>query len=76
MASVQLNFKGLQCPLPVLRANKALRAIAGGETVEILVTDANAPKDFRAYCETAGHRFIDCSEAEGIIRIRLEKKTD
>ena len=76
MTSVQLDFRGLQCPLPVLRTNKALRSVAGGEMVEILVTDANAPKDFRSYCETAGHRFVECSEAEGVIRIRLEKKRD
>ena len=60
----------------MLRVNKALRSVAGGEMVEILVSGANAPKDFRSYCETAGHRFVEYSEAAGVIRIRLEKKRD
>jgi tRNA 2-thiouridine synthesizing protein A len=72
-----LDLKGLKCPLPVLRANKALRGMAGGTLVEVLVTDAAAPKDFRAYCETTGHEFLACAEeAGGLIRISLRKKKD
>ena len=76
-ARTRLDFKGLQCPLPVLRANKAMRALAPGTLVEVLVTDANAPKDFRSYCETTGHAFIDSVEedgAGGVIRVTLRKK--
>jgi tRNA 2-thiouridine synthesizing protein A len=76
-ATTRLDFKGLQCPLPVLRANKAIRSLAPGSLVEVLVTDVNAPKDFRSYCETTGHTFVDSIEEEGaagVIRVTLRKK--
>jgi tRNA 2-thiouridine synthesizing protein A len=58
----RLDASGLLCPLPVLRTNKALRALQPGDSLEVLVTDPAAPGDLRRFCETAGHAFIDCRE--------------
>jgi tRNA 2-thiouridine synthesizing protein A len=56
----EFDFRGLQCPLPVLKANKALRPLAGGQEVRFLATDAAAPADFRAFCEATGHTLVTC----------------
>ncbi len=55
---VDLDLRGLACPLPVLRANKHLRALAPGTVLRLHVTDPAAPKDFEAFCETAGHALL------------------
>jgi tRNA 2-thiouridine synthesizing protein A len=68
-----LDLKGLLCPLPVLRANKTLRKLAAGARVEVLATDPQAPKDFQAFCETAGHEFIESKEQDGTYTISFRK---
>lgn len=69
-----LDVRGLQCPLPVLRANKALRAVAGGATLVVLATDAAAPGDFVHFCASAGHTLVDSSEENGVFTITLQKR--
>lgn len=68
-----LDLKGLKCPLPVLRANKALRALAGGEVLEVETTDPASAKDFETYCQTAGHALLARAEADGIYTFRIRK---
>lgn len=56
--STMLDLKGLKCPLPVLRARKALGQLDPGAEIVVLVTDPAAPGDFRAFCEQAGHCLV------------------
>jgi tRNA 2-thiouridine synthesizing protein A len=56
--STTLDLKGMKCPLPVLRARKALGQLDPGTEIVVLVTDPAAPDDFRAFCEQAGHRLV------------------
>ncbi len=53
-----LDARGLQCPLPVLKARKALLAMAPGERLEVLATDPIAAIDLPNFCREAGHHFI------------------
>jgi tRNA 2-thiouridine synthesizing protein A len=70
-----LDTKGLSCPLPVLRARKALRALAPGELLCVLATDPAAVGDFRAFCRETGHGFIAADETEpGVFEITVRKK--
>ncbi len=62
----QLDATGLSCPLPVLRAKKALRAVAPGEALEVRATDPGAVEDFKAFCETTKTVLEDCSEQDGV----------
>lgn len=50
--------RGLLCPLPVLRANRTLRALAPGQTLKVLATDPAAAQDFPAYCRQTGHELV------------------
>jgi len=69
-----LDAQGLKCPLPVLRARKALRGVTPGETLTILATDTAAMADFRAFCDQAGHEFVSGDEAAGVYTIVIRRK--
>lgn len=69
-----LDLRGLVCPLPVLRANKAMRDLAAGEHVCVLADDKAAPGDFRTYCETTGHRLVESRQEGSTYIIIIEKK--
>ena len=64
MADQLLDAKGLNCPLPILRAKKALKDVAMGGTLEVLATDPGAVKDFVAFCRTTGNELVE-SKTEG-----------
>ena len=59
MADQILDTKGLNCPLPILRAKKALKELATGKTLEILATDPGSVKDFEAFCRTTGNELME-----------------
>ena len=72
--SAELDAQGLKCPLPVLRARKALRDVSPGEELTVLATDPAAPADFRAFCEQAGHEFVSQTETDGVYSIVVRRK--
>ena len=73
MARHELDAKGLLCPLPVLRARKALKALAPGDVLAVEATDPSAPKDFAAFCETTGNRLLLSTQDDGVYRIEVER---
>ena len=70
-----LDAQGLKCPLPVLRARKAIRDVLPGEALTVLATDPAAMNDFRAFCDQTGHVFVSGEEADGVYTIVLHRKT-
>jgi tRNA 2-thiouridine synthesizing protein A len=69
-----LDATGLLCPLPVLKARRALKAMPAGGILEVLATDPGATKDFEHFCRTTGCELIEASEQPGgILRFRLRK---
>lgn len=74
-----LDTKGLKCPLPVLKAAKAMKTVAPGEALEVLATDPGSVDDFTAYCRTTGHD-LEVEEQRGevfrfVIRHRVSGPT-
>ncbi len=67
MSETLLDVKGLACPLPVLRANRALRGMASGERLRVLATDRAAIADFQAFCRETGHALLAWSEDAGTL---------
>lgn len=63
---VVLDASGLKCPLPVLKAKKAMKALGHDETLKVLSTDSGAPADFKAFCEMTGYRLVESSEKDGV----------
>ncbi|MDH4110401.1 MAG: sulfurtransferase TusA family protein [Gammaproteobacteria bacterium] len=74
MADQTLDAKGLNCPLPILKAKKALTALAPGATLEVLATDPGAVKDFAAFSRTTGHELIEQSVEGNVYRFVLKRK--
>jgi tRNA 2-thiouridine synthesizing protein A len=73
MADQTLDAKGLNCPLPILKAKKALKAVPDGGTLEILATDPGAVADFQAFCRATGNELVEHSEEGGVYRFLLRK---
>ncbi len=69
-----LDVKGLACPLPVLRAKKAMREVPPGEVLEVLATDPGTVEDFAAFCETTGHALLDLREDDCVFTVHIRRK--
>ncbi|MFC3127113.1 sulfurtransferase TusA family protein [Pseudoroseomonas globiformis] len=76
MKETTLDLQGLTCPLPVLKANKALRGMKPGERLTVLATDPASVKDFQAYSRETGHALVSFSEAAGLYRFTLRRRED
>ncbi len=74
MASQVLDVKGLNCPLPILRAKKALKDLPTGATLQVLATDPGAVKDFEAFCRTTGNELLE-STVDGKVYSFVIKRT-
>jgi tRNA 2-thiouridine synthesizing protein A len=73
MADQVLDAKGLNCPLPILRAKKALAGMGAGKTLEILATDPGSIKDFEAFCRTTGHELVEQQNDGKLFRFVIRK---
>ncbi len=73
MATQILDVKGLNCPLPVLRARKALKDLPPGETLQVLATDPGAVKDFEAFCRTTGNELVESSVEGKVYRFLIRR---
>jgi tRNA 2-thiouridine synthesizing protein A len=76
MGETLLDVKGLNCPLPVLRANKVLRSMAAGEKLRVLATDRAAVADFRAYCQETGHHLLSFTEEAGVFSFTIRRRVE
>lgn len=68
-----LDAKGLRCPLPVLKARKAMKALPTGATLRVLATDPGAIKDFEAFCKTTGYRLLAASQVRDLLIFDIQK---
>jgi tRNA 2-thiouridine synthesizing protein A len=53
-----VDARGLACPLPILRAKKALAVMATGEVLQVMTTDRGAIRDFQAFCRQTGNDLL------------------
>jgi tRNA 2-thiouridine synthesizing protein A len=57
-----VDASGLKCPLPVLKARKAIKGLVGGAQIRVISTDPASPLDFKHFCNTSGHELLDIVE--------------
>jgi tRNA 2-thiouridine synthesizing protein A len=69
-----VDAQGLVCPLPILKAKKALSTLQAGEVLAVITTDRNAIKDFQAFCRQTGNSLLSQQQAEGIARHFLRRR--
>ena len=69
-----LDARGLNCPLPILRAKKAMAALNTGEVLEITATDPGSVKDLDSFCSQTGHHMLssDTTDDGGFV-FRIQK---
>lgn len=70
----ELDARGLNCPLPILRAKKALTAMETGQILRILATDPGAVKDFQAFAKQTGHELVSSAEANREFTFLMRKR--
>jgi tRNA 2-thiouridine synthesizing protein A len=70
----ELDARGLNCPLPILRAKKALAEVESGKVLKILSTDPGSVKDFAAFAKQTGNELLSTAEAGGEFTFFMKKK--
>ena len=73
MADKVLDAKGLNCPLPILKAKKALKELEPGQTLQVLSTDPGSVADFQAFSRTTGNELVEHSEEGGVYDFLIKK---
>ena len=69
----EIDVKGLQCPLPVLKARKRLSSLKRGETLRILATDPASAIDFPHYCAESGNELVSQHQDAGLFVFVIRK---
>jgi tRNA 2-thiouridine synthesizing protein A len=69
-----LDTRGLNCPLPILRAKKALADMTSGQVLRILATDPGAVKDFQAFSKQTGNQLLSHFEADKEFTFFVQKR--
>jgi tRNA 2-thiouridine synthesizing protein A len=69
----ELDASGLNCPLPILRAKKAIAALEDGQTLRIVATDPGSVKDFEAFCKQTGNTLLSSGEEGGKFVFMIKK---
>lgn len=74
--STILDTKGFNCPIPVLKARRAMRGLEVGDELTLLATDPASMIDVPHFCNTTGHELLDSSEEDGVFSYRIRKAGD
>lgn len=71
----ELDARGLNCPLPILKAKKALKDVAAGDTLKVMSTDPGSVNDFESFCRTTGNELVESGQdEEGVYTYLIKKK--
>lgn len=73
-ADTEVDAKGLRCPMPLLKAKRALNGMQPGEVLRVLSTDAGSARDFAVFSEQSGHALL-ASEQDGDVYTLLLRKS-
>lgn len=70
----ELDARGLNCPLPILRAKKSLTEMSSGQTLRILSTDPGSVKDFQAFAKQTGNELLSSAENNKEFEFFIKRK--
>jgi len=70
----ELDARGLNCPLPILRAKKALNDMQSGQVLKILATDPGSVKDFQAFAKQTGNELLQHAETQKEFTFFMKRK--
>jgi len=69
---IELDTKGTECPIPVLKARKLSKSLKDGDIVNVISTDPLAELDFKYYCEQSNFEYLGCKKTNKIYIIRYK----
>lgn len=70
----EVDARGLNCPLPILKAKKALAELASGQVLKVLSTDPGSLRDFQAFAKQTGNEMVGQTEADRIWTFFLKRR--
>lgn len=70
----ELDARGLNCPLPILRCKKGLAELEGGQILKVIATDPGSVKDFQAFCKQTGHELLQLDDAGPEFTFHIKKR--
>jgi len=70
----ELDARGLNCPLPILRAKKALGEMQSGQVLRIIATDPGSVKDFAAFAKQTGNELLSSAENNKEFEFYIKRK--
>ncbi len=70
---LELDARGLNCPLPILRAKKSIQTLSSGQVLRIVSTDPGSVKDFEAFCKQTGNELMDTVQDGGEYAFNIRK---
>ena len=70
----ELDARGLNCPLPILKAKKALAEMMSGEVLRVVATDSGSVRDFQAFARQTGNQLLEQSESEQEFTFYMRRK--
>lgn len=65
MADHELDVRGLNCPIPVMRMKRQMDKLASGQTLRVLATDPGTLPDFKAYAKSSGNVLLEAGKSTG-----------
>ena len=72
----ELDVQGLDCPMPLLKAKRALNGMEGGERLRVVATDPGSARDFEAFARLSGNPLIESHSTAGVYTFVLQKKAE
>ena len=72
-SDIELDARGLNCPLPILRAKKSINDLTAGQVLKVIATDPGAVNDFTAFCKQTGNELLESVELDGEFQFRIKK---
>jgi tRNA 2-thiouridine synthesizing protein A len=70
----EVDARGLNCPLPILKAKKALTELGSGQVLKVLSTDPGSLRDFQAFARQTGNEMLGQSEADRVWTFFLKRR--
>jgi tRNA 2-thiouridine synthesizing protein A len=72
--SQTVDARGLSCPMPIVRAAQAAKALASGSIIELLATDPGSTKDLAAWCRSTGNELLEATSDGAVYRFVIRRK--
>ncbi|GAB2693395.1 sulfurtransferase TusA family protein [Paenibacillus thermoaerophilus] len=73
MVDIVVDAKGLACPMPIVKAKKAMDTLQSGQIMEWLTTDKGSMKDFQAWIKQTNHELLEAKEGNGVFTFIVKK---